>query len=126
LKKLYYIFFAISFTVLTVGASVSRHYSGGELFSIALYGEADSCCEVPDDCCDDETDLIQFSADYVITSSSSIDHQDISINLFTDYSFIGILNVFGTDEITRIIYPSDHHPPRETDAFLAQIQSYLL
>ena len=42
---------------------------------IALYGEADSCCEVPSDCCDDETDVIQFSADYEASIGTSLDHR---------------------------------------------------
>ncbi len=126
MKKLHYILFAILFTVLTVGASISRHYSGGELYSFAIDGEADSCCEVPADCCDDETDLIQFSAEYVLSPTTNVDHGEISIDLFADYSFIELLNVFDVDEYTRIVYPPDLHPPRETSTYLSQIQAYLL
>ena len=128
LKRFYYILFAFVFTILTVGASVSKHYSGGELYSVALYGEADSCCEDQDncECCDDESEIIQFNADYVFSISSILDHNITSIDLFADYT-LSVLSL--DDEIShnrRIFYRTDIHPPRETSKFLSQIQTYLL
>jgi hypothetical protein len=126
LKKLAYILFAVVFTVLTVGISISRHYSGGELYSFALYGEADSCCEIPSDCCDNELDVIQFTADYVFSSSTEQDNTNIAIDLFADSSIHLLQQVKGVDEVVRLVYPIDFHPPRETTSYLSQIQSYRL
>jgi len=109
-----------------VGVSISRHYSGGELYSIALYGEATSCCEVPGDCCDDETDVIQFTADYVFSLSTTLDHSETVIDLFTDYTFFLLPQFDNVDDIARIYYPVDSHPPRETGTYLSEIQAYLL
>lgn len=126
MKKFHYIIFAVFFTVLTVGTSISRHYSGDELYSIALYGEADSCCEVPSECCDDETDVIQFIADYVFSISTSLDHNETVIDLFADYAINILPQLDNMDDIVRIYYPIDSHPPRETGTYLSEIQSYLL
>ena len=126
LKKLHYILFAVFFTVLTVGASVSKHYSGGDLYSVALFGEAKSCCEVPCDCCDDESDVIQFTADYVFSISANLDHSITAIDLFTDYAPIILPYTESVNDNGRIIYRSDIHPPRETSTCLSQIQTYLL
>ena len=128
MKRIYYILFAFVFTLLTVGASVSKHYSGGELYSVALFGEADSCCDDEDECacCDNESEVIQFSADYLFSISSNLDHNITPINLLSDYA----LTVLSLDEEIfhnrRIFYRTDIHPPRETGKFLSQIQTYLL
>ena len=126
MKKLHYILFAVFFTVLTVGASVSKHYSGGDLYSVALFGEADSCCEEPCDCCDDESEVIQFTADYVFSISANLDHSITSNDLLTDYASIVLPYTESVIDNGRIIYRSDIHPPRETSTYLSQIQTYLL
>ena len=126
LKKLHYILFAVFFTVLTVGASVSKHYSGGDLYSVALFGEAKSCCEVPCDCCDDESEVIQFTADYVFSVSANLDHSTSTIDLFTDHASMVLHLTEDVNDNGRIIYHSDIHPPRETSTYLSQIQTYLL
>ena len=83
MKKILHVSFAFVFTVLTVGITINKHYSGGELFSFALYGESDSCCDEPCDCCDDESEVIQFTADYLF-SINQYDHTNVIINVFFD------------------------------------------
>ena len=126
MKKSLYIIFTLFFTVITVGVSISRHYSGDELYSIALYGEADSCCEVPMDCCDDESDVIQFRVDYLNTPQESLDHQEIILDLFSDIYSLELLSYDNDEDILRVIYPLDAHPPREQATYLAETQAYLL
>jgi hypothetical protein len=126
LKKLQYISFAVFFTVLTVGVSIGRHYASGELYSIALYGDADSCCEIPSDCCDDKTDVIQFTANYLFSISTNPDHSEVTIDLFADYTFNVSPHIENVDEIVRVFYSLDLHSPRETSTYLSQIQTYLL
>ena len=38
LKKIIHILFTIVFTVVTLGFIINKHYSGGELFYLALFG----------------------------------------------------------------------------------------
>ena len=126
MKNLQYIVFSIFFTVITVGVSISRHYSGGELYSIAFFGEADSCCEVPMDCCDDESDVIQFTVDYLNTPQEGLDHGEIILDLISDVSSSELFSHENKKEITRAIHPRDAHPPPDQATYLAEIQAYLL
>lgn len=52
----------------TIGITINKHYSGGELFSYALFGEADSCCEVNCECCEEESTTIKVEDDFITTS----------------------------------------------------------
>jgi len=70
LKKTIYILFALTFTVITLGFIVNKHYSGGKLFSVAFFGEPDSCCEGTCECCDEETVIVQFHADYTFSTET--------------------------------------------------------
>lgn len=126
MKKLQYIAFTVFFTAITVGVSISRHYAGDELYSIALYGEAESCCEVPMDCCDDETDVIQFRVDYLNTPQESLDHRVVILNLFSEVSSFDLISFLIEEEVLREKYPLDAHPPREQAKYLAEIQTFLL
>jgi len=126
LKKLQYILFAAFFTVLTVVISISKHYSGGELYSFALYSNADSCCQVPSDCCDDESEIIQFIADYVFSANTHLDHNAIVIDLFADCLFTELLNCDEVNDIVNLSYRTDIHPPRKVNIYLSQTQAYLL
>ena len=126
MKKLQYILFAVFFTVLTVGISISRHYASGELYSFALYSDAESCCEIPSDCCDDETDVFQFTADYVFSANTPLDHNVIAIDLFGDYTFTELLNSDEVNDIASLYYRTDIHPPREVSTYLSHTQAYLL
>ncbi len=76
--------------VSTTGVSLSKHYSGGTLYSVALFGDAESCCEVPCGCCSDETDFIMLDLDFV---SSSFDYPEISIiDIFSDFNISYIVS----------------------------------
>lgn len=109
-----------------MGVSISRHYSGGELYSVAIYGEAESCCEDPSDCCDDESEFIQFAAKYLNAPQENLDNKEIIIDLFSSIKFTELSSVNDEKEIYRVIYPIDSHPPRETTTYLAEIQTFLL
>ena len=126
MKKLFYILFAFFFTVITIGVSISKHYSGDELYSFAIYGEAQSCCEVPCDCCDEVSDFIQFTAEYLNSPHAILHHNDVIVELFNVIRFPEIVSSTDENDIYRIIFPVDFHPPRETTVFLAFKQAYLL
>lgn len=56
--------FVSVFLVVTLGFTINKHYSGGELFSFSLFGEPESCCAGVCSCCDEESETVQFLADY--------------------------------------------------------------
>jgi hypothetical protein len=66
----------------TTGLVVNKHFSEGELYSVALYGEADSCCGSEDhhmDSCHNESAVYKVK-DYFRTSSA--------ISIQADYTLI--------------------------------------
>lgn len=68
MKKTFVIGLAFLLVIATIGITINKHYSHGKLFSVALYGEAESCC-TDCDCCHDETITIKLQDDYIYSSS---------------------------------------------------------
>lgn len=75
IKKFGHIIMILLLLISTAGVSINKHYSGGELFSTALFVEAESCCETPCGCCDEKSEQIKVEADYL---ASTFDLQDAS------------------------------------------------
>ena len=123
LKKTVHILFATIFTVVTLGFTVNKHYSGGELFSVAIFSEPESCCEDVCSCCDEESETIQFLADYTFT----IDNFELTpseVELFTVALALAIAEpefVLTDSEL----FDQDLPPPDKL-ATLSYFQSYLL
>ena len=125
MKRTIHIGFAIVFMVLSVGVIVNKHYSGGELFSVALFGEPESCCEMPCDCCDNETELYQLTGDYIF-SYCLFEVADLEVLSFilNNEEFTSSAEILC--EYCSVEYRKYIHPPRKVNHFLSEIQSYLL
>ena len=82
MKKTIHILFTIVFTIVTLGFTINKHYSGGELFSIAIFSEPESCCAHACNCCDEESETVQFLVDYTF-SIDSFDPAPGEVELFT-------------------------------------------
>lgn len=54
LRKAGHIILGFIIVVVTMGVTINKHYSGGNLCSISLFFEAESCCERDCDYCSDE------------------------------------------------------------------------
>lgn len=123
LKKAIQILFTVVFTVVTLGFTINKHYSGGELFSIAIYSEPESCCADVCNCCDEESETIQFLVDFTF-SLDNFDSTPVEIEIFTVALSIAISEpeaVFANSEL----FYQDLPPPDELTA-LSYFQSYLL
>lgn len=85
LGKILHLFVASILLFSTIGVVINKHYSGGELFSTALFVEAESCCasscchEKPVSGCSEEADYYRLVADYIVPENSE--------NNFLDDSF---------------------------------------
>ncbi|MEA2042679.1 MAG: hypothetical protein U9N85_09030 [Bacteroidota bacterium] len=109
--------------ISTTGVSLSKHYSGGELYSISLVGEAESCCTVPCDCCSDESDFYKLVVDYLMSASQ--DTPDINIlNLFEvfDVNSMTLKLDFYVDRSFELI--ADFSPPELTHS-ISFLQTFL-
>ena len=125
MKKFLYISFAIIFSLLTIGILINKHYSEGELFSFALIGDADSCCDVPCDCCDDESEMIQFAADYLFSVHYIVDLNISNVEPIANYT----LDLLSPDKGIYdfgMKYMFSDIPPPELKTFLSQVQTFLL
>ena len=123
LKKIAHILFVAVFTVLTVGITVNKHYSGGELFSFAIFGEPESCCADVCNCCDEETQTIQFHADYVF-SVDTFNHDQLALELFA--AALPLITIETTSVLSNITISEQDLPPPGKHAIFSFIQSYLL
>jgi hypothetical protein len=106
-----------------VGITVNKHYSGGELFSFAIFGEPESCCADVCNCCDEETQTIQFHADYVF-STDTFNHDQVELELFTAALPLNTIETTLVLSNTTII--DQDLPPPGKQLIFSFIQSYLL
>lgn len=123
LKKTIHILFTLVFTVITLGFTINKHYSGGELFSFAIFGEPESCCADVCNCCDEETQTIQFHADYVF-SIANFNHDQVELELFA--VALPLSNVEIASVVSHTTLSDQDLPPPGKQSTLSLIQAYLL
>jgi len=84
--KILHIAIAIALMVSTIGVVINKHYSGGELFSTALFIGAESCCvsncchQQPVSDCSEESDYFRLATNYIIpinTKSTYVQSVDV-------------------------------------------------
>jgi len=123
LKKIFQITFVFIFTLITIGVTVNKHYSRGELFSIAIFSEPESCCPIDCNCCDEESETIQFLVDYTFFIDS-FDPAPGEVELFTVALSINIA------EPELALADSDFFdqdlPPPDKPSTLSFYQNFLL
>lgn len=73
------------------GWQVNKHYSGGELFDVSLFTQAEKCCEPGCDCCTDTSDTYQLKVDQDIAQQPDV--KIVTIELFIQSSFIELPKV---------------------------------
>jgi len=87
----------ISFLILvsTSGITIDKHFHQNELFSISFFGEAESCCDGPCDCCHNEKESIIIKDNFISSSNfvladvfpqyiSLFNPEDLLINEYQD------------------------------------------
>jgi hypothetical protein len=109
--------------IVTLGFTVNKHYSGGELFSLALFGEPESCCEDMCSCCDEESETVQFLVDYAF-SIDNLESTPVEVELITISLLLGFVE---TDlvENSNEFFDQDLPPPDNLTR-LSFFQTYIL
>jgi len=111
-KKFGHIIMIFLLLISTAGVSINKHYSGGELYSSAIFVDADSCCENPCGCCDEKSEHLKVEADYL---ASSFDLSEVA-QLDLLFSSIPLLVDFeSTQLITNNFILEDTSPPSLPD-----------
>ncbi len=126
MRKAGHIILLVVFLISTMGVVINKHYAHGELYDIALFLEAESCCETPGPCCEDTMEVHRLEVDFMVdiqdhdgTEAFSIDLFGIDFHIFEDPCTIDESKGYSTAEIDFIIPKS---PPQR----LAVLQTYLL
>lgn len=129
MKKVINILVSIIFLISFIGVNIYKHYSQGKLYSIAIFQEAESCCENRDTCemahvkkgysqqtddcsCEDQIETFQIT-DYFVKEKYSLSSEK-TIDLY-------FVSLFKTIETTTLlasyhngnIFPSP--PLKKTD-----------
>lgn len=119
--KIIHLIVAFVLLVSTIGVVINKHYSGGELFSTALFVDAESCCSsscchsMPMEGCHEELEYHKLEVDFTIPdNSTSLTFSTLDISLFLiNPKFTGELysDVIQNNIAFRDLKP----PPKITD-----------
>ncbi len=110
LKRASHIVLILILMVSTTGIAISKHYMMGELFDISLIGEADHCCTIPCDCCEDEFEFHKLEVEFIGPDVQVSFDEIPSLDLLVSTMFFEVetdLSVI-SDEIE---FANNHPPP---------------
>lgn len=115
-KKALHIIIVLLLNFSLAGIVVHKHYSNGHLFDTALYQQADTCCAIPCDCCDDETQVFQLKPDFIGNSTDLPVNQVLDLMVWSEpFCHLGI---FGLDNLQITPLLPDSGPPNASVALL--------
>ena len=136
-KKVIHIIVACFILVSTTGFTINLHYCHDQIYDLALFSPAHSCCETANQghChstgdlanmnhCEDESIVVESTDDYVGSSFTVSLENTHSIDLLLTASIL--FNVQGSDDEIVTEAPWHKEPPPYQEVVLSQIQSYLI
>lgn len=107
--------------VSTMGLTVSMHYCGDDLKSVSFLSSPEPCCDIPDDCCHDETLSIKTENEFSGTFYT-FDFSQLVVELPALVELFLIDIPEDNSFISDYIFP----PPPKIQTVLSSLQSYLL
>jgi hypothetical protein len=124
LKRFAHIILVVFMLISTVGFSITRHFCGGELVDVRLAKDIDPCCDMPDNCCHNESESFQLDEDY--KTPILVDHVDhFAFVVFEIPSFI--LDFSNNEELITSNHLIGGPPPiKDVSQFLSTIQVFRL
>lgn len=136
-RKVIHIIVACFILVSTTGFTISLHYCHNEIYDLALFSPAHSCCETGSQghChstgelanmnhCEDESIVVESTDDYVGSSFEVSLENTHSIDLLLIASILFNAELSDDDIVTEA--PWHKEPPPYQEVVLSQIQSYLI
>ena len=121
LKKISHIILALLVMVTTMGMTASAHYCGGELRSVQLLTEPESCCGDSCDSCQNEIIKVEIEDDFTIST--------LNLDFTSEYSFLpALIQLFQETIITEEVKQVAYHkpPPLKIQTVLSDLQVYRL
>lgn len=123
LRKIANIVLAFLLLLSTAGVTISKHYCGGELKSIALDKNADKCCETPG-CCHNETTLFQLKENYTPVSAEPIPMA--SLNYLPVLPNLILSECLSDNTLVALTFTSESPPFRQKHPLTTLIQAFRL
>jgi len=123
ITKAKHIILSLLLLITTTGFALSKHYCGGELVSISLFSEAESCCNL-DDCCLNEIETFQLDGDFSIPSTTGIP-ESVQLEL-SALTLVLVEKNFQVRENSHEFIFTDLPPPPKIQTALSKRQTYLL
>jgi len=123
IKRIVHIIIALILLITTMGVTVSKHYCKENLVKITINAEAESCCDIENGCCRNETKHYQLEEDFVF-AAFVYDLPDSGIDVLFPIVFSMIQIEPGKDIPSPLIY-SDLPPPPRIQTILSLLQTYL-
>lgn len=111
MNKVTTILFAVYFLISTIGIAVNVHYCSGQLKSVAILVDAESCCDDASTCgcCKDETFVFQHDVEDVLL-------QNVSLTMSTPILWVATLQLLSLDSSapSAQLFPNEDgfHPPK--------------
>jgi hypothetical protein len=106
----------------TTGVTFHYHYCGNNLMSFSVFQAPAPCCEHPENCCHDNTEIFQLKNDYL----TSADQFDISVNSLILPLVTGrIETIQAVGENIHQRFPEESPPPTVSRR-LSKLQQYLI
>jgi len=130
-SRIIHLIVAIVLLVSTIGVVINKHYSGGELFSTALFVEAESCCtsscchSMQMEGCREEFEYLILDLDFTIPdNAASFSLYKLEISLFSINE--NITSNLYSSSIQNKIVNRDIKPPPKTDNLSILFHSLLI
>jgi len=136
-KKVIHSIFACIFLISTTGFTINLHYCHNQIYDLAFFTPAHSCCETTTQghChstgdlanmnhCEDESIIVESVDDFVGSSYTASTENTHSIDLFLTASILYNVEVSDEDKVRKA--PWQKEPPPYREVVLSQIQSYLI
>ena len=136
-RKVLHIVLACFILVSTTGFTISLHYCHNEIYDLAVFAPAHSCCEAGSGAqchasgdmdtsnhCEDESIVVESTDDYVGSSFAVNLENTHSIDLLLTANVL--FHVQGPDDEVLIEPPWHKEPPPFQEVVLSEIQSYLI
>ncbi len=120
MKKAAIILFSFFYLLISAGLAINLHYCQGELESVQLFAEHETCCcgdsSDSDGCCQDHSQLLKYENEQIATAAFEFELAIPAFNLPTPL----IQNIEISNLLTREINPTDksHAPPPVKPAWL--------
>lgn len=122
LRRVLHIILVVTVVLLTSGVTITRHFCGDRLRSVALMTTPQSCCDM-EGCCHNETVTILIEDEFTPVYADVLSHE-VVIELFpvqlADMSEAGLSTV--NPHLNSIIKP----PPIPLGERLASLQVFIL